>query len=92
MMYTREEQEKMIRVMKEISTRFYCDAAATGNFQFVQFTGLINEFVKICEETMKAGIDFNECTGAFGRELVIQPYNIEYIREKLLRIYGENIC
>lgn len=82
-MYTEKQQQQMIHKMKLASTTFYCDAVQIGNHAFIEFTGLMNEYIKMCDQTMKAGIDFNECSQHTRRKLVTKDYNLTYIREKL---------
>lgn len=81
----------MILAMTRIAAGFYANAVQVNNHAFVEFCGLMNEYIKICQQTMDADIDFTECTGHGSKRLIMKPYNINYIREKLYCIFGEKI-
>ncbi|MEG4032213.1 hypothetical protein QUA26_29020, partial [Microcoleus sp. Pol12A4] len=41
--------EEILEAMKAASHNYYRDAIATNCHTFIEFTGLINEYIKICE-------------------------------------------
>jgi len=81
--------EQSIELMKEASNTFYRLAANTQCHPFLEFTGIINEYIKICEENYKLrGIDFREENIHTGRnQMVIPDYMVDYINEKLECIF-----
>jgi hypothetical protein len=85
------EREKMIAAMKVASADFYRAAARSGCHAFIEFTGLMNEYIKLCQEAHEAGVDFTKsnvhCTGA---SLPMQPYHADYIGEKLECIFAQS--
>lgn len=79
----------MIRKMHAVSSAFYPAAAATGCHAFIEFCGLQNEFIKVCEQTLAAGKDFT-CSNTHGGsvELEVREFNISYFAEKFDCIFG----
>lgn len=54
----------------------------------------MREYIKLCRQTHEAGIDFldtNKHSGDGSAALVVQPFNISYLYEKLECIYGPTI-
>ena len=86
--YTKEEQLEMVTKMKAISSGFYVAAIQVGNHAFIEFCGLMNEYIQMCENTAKGGGDFTECNIHTGKTLEVKDHNITYLTEKLDCIYG----
>lgn len=86
--YTVEERAAMLRGMRGASDYFYSMAVRIGVHAFIEFTGLMNEFIKLCEEAHAAGIDFTMANVHTGQHLPFQPHHIAYLYEKLECIYG----
>lgn len=80
---TPEERLQLIVYMTHAADVFYAYAQRIGVHEFLEFTGLMREYVKICEATAEAGGDF----AADGR-LAMKPDHGEYLAEKLDCIYG----
>lgn len=91
--YSEEERAEMLRKMKQASSAFYGMAVQTGCHPFIEFTGLMNEYIKICEEAQAQGIDFTQTTAhQSGRDkLPMKSYHVAYLGEKLGCIYGPSI-
>jgi hypothetical protein len=83
-----EEQVDAIRAMKAISRVFYSQATELGNHPFIEFCGLMNEYIKIAENARKAGIDFTDATAHQGQPLPIEKYEAAYLAEKFDCIFG----
>jgi len=88
--YTTEEREQILAKMKRASNDFYYMAIHTGCHAFIEFTGLMNEYIKLCEEAHGKGIDFTQANihSGEGEGLPIQDHHISYLGEKLGCIYG----
>jgi hypothetical protein len=84
---TKEERAEMIAKMRAVSNGFYAAAVSIGNHPFIEFTGLINEYITCCEEAQRDGIDFTECNTHGSKELPMKEHNINYINEKLECIF-----
>lgn len=84
--YSTEERERMLARMTEIKDSFYVAAQRVGLHQFVEFAGLMNEYIKICETMHKNGIDFGTI------DLQPKDYQMAYIGEKFDCIFGEALA
>lgn len=85
---TREELEECIEKMKAASAAFYTMAIyCNGNHAFIEFTGLMNEYINVCEDRLRAGIDFRHLNKHSGNE-PLAPYRLAYLNEKIDCIYG----
>jgi hypothetical protein len=93
-MLTAEERkhlEGVIAKMEQASHHFYGAACACGNHAFIEFTGLMNEYIKACEAAMEAGLDFTMLNKHNGEHLPFRPYFAKYLGEKLGCIYGPEL-
>jgi hypothetical protein len=89
---TAEEREETLQQMTAISAKFY-DLVFHANMgskahAFVEFTGLMNEYIQICREAEKQGIDFGHANTHSGKALPMQDHQAQYLAEKLNCIYG----
>lgn len=87
-MYSEDELQQMLRDMQAVSSRFYAGATLVGNHAFIEFCGLMNEYISICRATLEAGRDFTQCSTHTGVPLVMKEHHRNYLREKLDCIYG----
>lgn len=90
-MMTPHEREVALEQMKIVSSLFYMGATRIGNHPFIEFTGLMNEYIKACHQAHAQGIDFSDCSAHSGVELPLRRYNLDYLKEKLECIFGERI-
>ncbi len=91
MTYTKEEQLACIAKMELASSAFYYAAMRTGNHAFIEFTGLMNEYIKICRRAVEEGIDFMMANTHSGMVLPIETHHVAYLAEKLDCIYGPSL-
>lgn len=85
------EQRVMLQKMRSVSTTFYGSAVYTGVHGFIEFCGLMNEFINICEHSGRKGINFSQANTHTGQELHMETFQVEYLAEKLECIYGATI-
>ena len=79
----REELRIVLDKMDAASSTFYIMAVQTGAHPFIELTGFMNEYIKICRNALKEGIDFTESNKHAGAaKLPIQTYEAEYLGEK----------
>lgn len=83
-----EELKTIIADMKGASGAFYANAREIGNHAFIEFAGLMNEYIKICEDAAKNGQDFTMASTHTGNALPMKDYQAAYLAEKLDCIYG----
>jgi len=69
------------------ANQFYQAATKTDCHAFIEFTGLLREYCKVCEESLARGIDFRELNGHTSQRMELQPYEIDYFNEKLNCIF-----
>jgi hypothetical protein len=92
MTYSPEELQEMLRGMRAASSAFYRDAARIGCHPFLEFTGLMNEYIVLCERALEQGRDFTETSiHGSGQPLPMRPHHRDYIAEKLECIYGTSL-
>jgi hypothetical protein len=87
-MVPREQREKMLQQMQEVSNKFYSAAVQIGCHPFIEFCGLMNEYIKLCAQAQKADLDFTNMHIHSGHGLPMQAFHARYVGEKLGCIYG----
>lgn len=86
-MMNENERTKALEDMHRVSAAFYSAAIKIGNHPFIEFTGLMNEYIKACEVAHERNIDFTECDTHTGIHLPLEIYMVNYINEKLECIF-----
>ena len=74
--------------MQAASDAFYRSAVSIGNHSFIEFAGLMNEYITACRAAHKEGIDFTTCNKHNGQALPLHPVMSDYINEKLECIFS----
>lgn len=87
MTHSPEELVVMLRRMREASAVFYGMAVNTRCHPFIEFTGLMNEYIKCCELAAEQGIDFADCNTHSGQQLPMPGHAVDYVNEKLECIF-----
>lgn len=90
-MMTPEEQAAALDHMHVASEHFYQASIRIGNHPFIEFTGLLNEYIKLCEQAHKEGIDFSDCNIHTGQALPVPDHSRAYMQEKLECIFGVSV-
>jgi len=86
-----EELEECLRRMQTASNQFYSGAVHAGNHAFIEFTGLMNEYIQLCAQALREGVDFTKCNIHNGEPLPMRPHNADYLAQKLECIYGASL-
>jgi hypothetical protein len=86
--HTLAERQEMIEKMRVVSERFYGPATMTGVHAFIEFCGLMNEFITVCQSAQERGIDFTMANTHSGQALPFETHHAAYLAEKLNCIYG----
>ncbi len=90
--YSDSELNSMLLKMRQASRAFYIDAVRTGCHPFIEFTGLMNEYINMCEDALLKGIDFTETSvHGDGQPLPMKEHHRRYLNEKLQCIYGTSL-
>jgi hypothetical protein len=85
--YSADERRMMLAQMELASAQFYRAATRIGNHPFIEFTGLMNEYIKTCRAAHDKGIDFTQCNKHAGNHLPMVPHQVDYVNEKLECIF-----
>lgn len=83
-----EKREEMLQQMGKLVEAFYWQAFKIGCHPFIEFCGVMGEYVKVAHAAHAAGIDFTNTTAHSGHALPIEVYNASYLGEKIGCIYG----
>lgn len=86
-MYSAAERLLMLCRMRAASSVFYAAAVKIGCHPFIEFTGLMNEYINCCETAHLDGIDFASCNTHVGQSLPMEPFQVGYVNEKLECIF-----
>lgn len=85
---TPDEREVALKKMQQASNEFYRAAVHIGNHPFIEFAGLMNEYINACRDAHSKGIDFSECNRHSGPSLPLHPVRSDYLNEKLECIFA----
>lgn len=92
MTYTNAELLQMILKMQAASDAFYREAQRIGCHPFLEFTGLMNEYIGMCQSALVQGQDFTETSiHGRGQPLPMKERHRAYLTEKLECIYGYSL-
>lgn len=83
-----DEREAALASMTQATDAFYRDAVRIGNHPFIEFAGLMREYINACHQAHEDGIDFSECNVHTGLALPMHPVMSDYVSEKLACIYS----
>lgn len=79
--------EESLDRMEAAADQFYMLATATDCHAYIEFTGLLREYCKVCRENLARGIDFRELNGHRSQRMELQAYELDYFKEKLNCIF-----
>ncbi|EJE50484.1 hypothetical protein PMI14_04821 [Acidovorax sp. CF316] len=74
--------EYLVRPVKELH-----ETSCVRNHSFIEFAGLMNEYITACRAANTKGIDFTQCNVHNGQILPLHPVMSDYINEKLECIF-----
>lgn len=82
-------RKQKLREMEQLSSLFYQGAVKIGVHAFIEFTGLMNEFIKVCRDMETAGNGaWDQANTHSDSPLKLKPHHVQYLAEKLDCIYG----
>ena len=85
--YSQKQLQSMIVQMSVASSDFYASAVQIGNHPFIEFCGLMNEYILCCQDALDEGMDFTQCNTHTGCQLPMKSFRVDYINEKLECIF-----
>lgn len=86
--YAPSELAAMIDRMRAVSAAFYRGAVQTNVHGFVEFCGLMNKYIDVCERARLDGIDFTAATVHGEVDLPVERHDIAYLAEKFACIFA----
>lgn len=88
-----DDPTEALGFMHRVSAEFYRMAIQGGVHTFIEFTGFMNEYIKLCEDAHRSGHDFIHANAHGGDEnpLPMETYHAEYIAEKFNCIFGPSL-
>lgn len=89
--YSAEEREVILADMRRTSDAFYGMAVRTRCHPFIEFCGLINKYIDLCQAAHEAGIDFTNANTHSGTALPVAHHDMRYLAEKLDCIFGPTL-
>ena len=87
-MMTADERLAALQKMQRAVDDFYRTAVGIGNHPFIEFAGLMHEYINACRLAHEQGIDFSECNRHSGLTLPLHPVMSDYLNEKLECIFS----
>lgn len=85
----------ILRAMERASNTFYANAFNSGMghhcHAFIEFTGLMNEFIVLCRQAHARGIAFGDANTHTERPLPIEVHQAAYLAEKFDCIFGPSL-
>ncbi len=78
----------MLAAMEKLNEAFYWHAFKIGCHPFIEFCGVMGEYIKLAQAAHEQGIDFTNTTAHSGFPLPMKDYNARYLGEKVGCIYG----
>lgn len=77
--------------LRAASAIHYAGATLTGVHPFIEFSGLMNTYVALCEEAHRRGIAYENANEHSGRALPMDEGQAAYLAEKLRCIFGPTL-
>lgn len=85
------ELKTMANQMEMAANEFYSMAVLIGHHPFIEFCGLMREYVLCCRDAIAQDVDFTECSIHTFRPLPVMTYRADYFAEKLGCIIGRPV-
>jgi hypothetical protein len=86
--FSEEELLEMAQRMRLVAQYVYRPLVLTGCHPFIEFCGLMQKYVDVCERAAKQGIQFPFANEHSGMVLRVEEHDLRYLAEKLRCIFG----
>ena len=74
--------------MREHANAIYLLLVRSGVHAFIEFNGMHQKYVDLCERAARAGIDFTQANKHNGVALPVHDHDVIYLAEKFACIFG----
>lgn len=92
MEYSEEELKELVQDMRSITDRLYWTMfwGSIGGraHAFIEFCGVMNKYVDICERASSQGIQFPFYNEHSKKPLPVEDHDVNYLAEKFACIFG----
>lgn len=90
--YSAIEAQVILGRMAQASDVFYGMARLAGCHSFIEFAGLMNEYINVCRDMTAAGdLTWIHANTHSERGVALRSHHIRYLAEKLDCIYGASL-
>jgi len=90
--YTQAELTDMAAAMRRVANGIYPQLVACGRHPFIEFCGLMQKYVDVCERAAERGIQFPFASGHCDTPLPVEPHDLLYLAEKLECIFAPMVA
>lgn len=86
---TPDDLQEMLNRMEKLSTGFYWIAFEIRNHAFIEFCGLMREYINLCKLALDEGRDFTQANIHTGKPLfTMEEHHAKYLGDKFGCIFG----
>lgn len=90
--YSAKEAQEILHGMRHASSAFYAIARQAGCHSFIEFAGLMNEYIAVCTDMTAVGdLSWIHANTHSDRSLALREHHVRYLAEKLDCIYGASL-
>jgi hypothetical protein len=80
--------QRMEKVAEQVYWMFFHAEMGARVHAFIEFCGVLNKYVQICQRCAGEGIDFTQFNTHTGQAMPVEMHDMEYLGEKLQCIFG----
>jgi hypothetical protein len=80
--------QRMEAVAEQVYWMFFHAEMGARVHAFIEFCGVLNKYVEICQRCAADGIDFTQFNTHTGQAMPVEAHDMEYLGEKLQCIFG----
>ena len=86
--YNKEELQAITQKMRNTSNRVYVLLQSCGVHAFIEFNGLMQKYVDLCQRAADEGVDFTMFNTHNDKTFEVQDHDVVYLAEKFDCIFG----
>lgn len=91
MEYTKEELLELAKQMRQTANAIYPMLMRCNVHPFIEFNGLMQKYVDVCERAAAKEIQFPFANEHSGQQIPVEPHDMLYLAEKLRCIFGPTL-
>ena len=86
--YNKEELQAITLKMREVANRVYPLLQSCNVHAFIEFNGLMQKYVDLCQRAADEGVDFVMFNTHNDKSFEVQEHDVVYMAEKFDCIFG----